>query len=366
MVTVPELKAMGSEGLQRFQALQAHAVDAVTERFYVAHGATYARFGPRGREACREDLTFHLEFLRPVLEFGVLQPMVDYLVWVGSILAARAIPVEHLALSLDWLGEFFAERMGAANGATVAAALKAAKTEFLATDEAFAAPSLLTEPCPEMTTFEAALIAGRQHEALATTNRFLDDGHSLVDLERQVMLPSLHRIGKKWQANKVSVAQEHMATAIVQLAMTAGLLRSQSPPMIGKRVLLACVAGNNHAIGLRMVSDAFQLAGWEVQYLGSDVPTSALVEQVIEWKPDLVGLSASFAHQLRVVKEVIAHFDKRLGSARPAVIIGGLAINSFDQLARAMGADACCADVPAAVAYANQLLIGGRRAVVSP
>ena len=114
-----------------------------------------------------------------------------------------------------------------------------------------------------------------------------------------------------------------------------------------------------------MVSDAFQLAGWEVQYLGTDVPTLALVGQVIEWKPDLVGLSVSFAHQLRVVKEVIAQFDKRLASARPAVIIGGLAINRFGQLAGAVGADAYCADAPSAVVYANQLSIGGRGAVVS-
>jgi methanogenic corrinoid protein MtbC1 len=247
----------------------------------------------------------------------------------------------------------------------VAAALNVAKTKFLATDGAAATPAPPTDPWPETTTFEAALLAGRQHEALATMNRCLDDGHSLVDLERHVMLPSLYRIGEKWQANKVSVAQEHIASAIVQLAMTAGLLRSQPPPMVGKRVLLACVAANNHAIGLRMVSDAFQLAGWEVQYLGADVPTSALVGQVIEWKPDLVGLSVSFAHQLRVVKEVIAQFDKRLGSVRPAVIIGGLAINRFGQLAGAVGADAYCADAPSAVVYANQLSIGGRGAVVS-
>ena len=64
MVMAPELRVMGSEGLQRFQALQAHAVDVVTDRFYVAHGATYARFGPRGREARREDLAFHLDSVR--------------------------------------------------------------------------------------------------------------------------------------------------------------------------------------------------------------------------------------------------------------------------------------------------------------
>ncbi len=75
---------------------------------------------------------FHLEFLRPALEFGVLQPMVDYLAWLSSVLSARAIPIEHLALSLDWLGEFFAEHMSAADGALVADVLKAAETKFLA------------------------------------------------------------------------------------------------------------------------------------------------------------------------------------------------------------------------------------------
>ena len=73
------IKTLDPAGLQRFQALQADAVSAVTERFYATYGAVLERFGPRGREATREDLAFHLEFLRPVLEFGLLQPMVDYL-----------------------------------------------------------------------------------------------------------------------------------------------------------------------------------------------------------------------------------------------------------------------------------------------
>ena len=105
------LNRLGAAGLRRFQSLIPDAVGAVTERFYSTLGSVYAQFGPRGREACREDLTFHLEFLRPVLEFGLLGPMVEYLRWLASVLAARSIPAEHLALSLDWLGEFFAAHM---------------------------------------------------------------------------------------------------------------------------------------------------------------------------------------------------------------------------------------------------------------
>ena len=69
--------------------------------------------------------------------------------------------------------------------------------------------------------------------------------------------------------------------------MTMGLLRSPPPAPIDRRVLLACVAGNHHAVGLRMVADAFQLAGWDVQYLGANVPTAALVRQAAEWNPTL-------------------------------------------------------------------------------
>ncbi len=74
-----ETGVLGREGLQRYHGLRTDAVHTVTARFYAAHGSAYARFGPRGRDACGEDLAFHLEFLRPVLEFGMVAPMVDYL-----------------------------------------------------------------------------------------------------------------------------------------------------------------------------------------------------------------------------------------------------------------------------------------------
>ncbi len=353
------LPTLGMVGLRRFNALQADAVSAVTERFYTTHATAYAKFGERGREACREDLAFHLEFLRPVLEFGLLQPMVDYLCWLSSVLKARSIPAGHLGLSLDWLAEFFMAHMDAADGAVVAAALHEARERFLAAGNAPMSPPVAPATWPEAAPFEAALLAGNQREAMAVVNRCIDKGCSLVEVEMHIIQPALYRIGEKWQANQVTVAQEHLATAIVQSVMTLGLLRSPPPALINKRVLLACVSGNHHFIGLRMVADAFQLGGWDVQYLGANVPTPALVDQVSAWKPDLVGLSVSFPQQLSVVKAIIALLVERLENARPAVIIGGLAINRFNRLASALGADACMADAQAALASANRMVASG-------
>lgn len=360
-----ELKTLDAATLRRFLDLQGDAVNAVTERFYATHGSAYARFGPAGRKSCREDLAFHLEFLRPVLEFGLLQPMVEYLRWLDSVLAARGVPTEHLALSLTWLAESYAGHVGAADGgangkdaavgAAVSAALLTVRDQFLASADAPPKPLTPPEPWPEAAPFEAALLAGKQAEALALVNACLDGGRNLVDIEMHVIQPALYHIGDKWQANAVSVAQEHMATAIVQSVMTVAMLRAPAAAPRHKRVLLACVEGNNHMVGLRMVADALQLGGWEVQYLGANVPNAALLRQALEWKPDLVGLSVSFAQQMPAAKAAIALLAEQFGSARPAVMIGGLAINRFEPLAGVAGADCSGMDANAAVASANRI-----------
>ena len=133
---------LGAEGIKRFQALRAEAIEAVTGRFYADHASVYARFGQKGRDACREDLAFHLEFLRPVLEFGLIQPMVDYLRWLAVVLTSRDVPAGHLPQSIDWLAEFFSARLEAPDADIVVAALRRAKERL---------PGRLTPRCPRST-----------------------------------------------------------------------------------------------------------------------------------------------------------------------------------------------------------------------
>jgi methanogenic corrinoid protein MtbC1 len=86
------------------------------------------------------------------------------------------------------------------------------------------------------------------------------------------------------------------------------------------------------------------------------VPTASLIQQIGKWSPDLVGLSLSFAQQLPVVRDIISQLSARFGSARPPVIIGGLAINRFDALADVVGADAHAFDAQTAIGAATQIV----------
>ena len=348
--------ALSPSGLLRFQELRSEAINTVTERFYRNNAADYAHFGQRGREACREDLAFHLEFLRPVLEFGLVQPMVDYLRWLASVLATRDIPSGHLSLSLSWLSEFFAAKMDRADAQIVSAALKQIAMSFLQQDHAEPAIyGMMPAAWPESALFEKALLAGDRKSADALLTACLAQGRGLLDAELHVIQPALYSIGHKWQNNLVTVVQEHLATAIAQSVMNHGLLQSQIPASNGQRVVLACVEGNNHAVGLQMVADAFQLAGWDVQFLGANVPTRSLLAHLDQSKPDLLGLSVSFAQQFRVVKAVMAGLMQSPNGSRLPVIIGGLAINQFNRLADKLGADGWSPDARSAVSNAALL-----------
>jgi len=168
--------------------------------------------------------------------------------------------------------------------------------------------------------------------------------------------PALYQVGQDWQSNKISVAQEHLATstAITVMAQAFSILDPAIPN--GKKSLFACVEGNEHDVGLQMVADAFDAQGWEVTFLGANVAANILIEQVQAIRPNLVGLSIAFPHHLKIVHKSIAQLHKVLGADCPAVIIGGLAINAYTLITPILDADIMAIDSENAVKNSAYLL----------
>ena len=147
-----------------------------------------------------------------------------------------------------------------------------------------------------------------------------------------------------------------MATAMVHGLLAREFATAEPSPPDGRSVVVAGVEGNQHIIGLRMVADAFELAGWDVRYLGPDTPTRSLVQLVRDGRPDLVALSASMPQHLRSAREAIACLRAELGESCPSVLLGGLTINQFSPLVAVLGADATGPDARSAVETASRLV----------
>ena len=83
-------------------------------------------------------------------------------------------------------------------------------------------------------------------------------------------------------------------------------------------------------------------AGYEVNDLGSDVPTEKIVEVVRQEKPDYLGLSALLTTTMVVMGEVIEALKENGLRDKVKVLIGGAAVS--DEYAQEIGADAYCVD----------------------
>lgn len=342
------------ETIERFLALRDEAIAHATAASLAAWPELFARRGPRAREACAVDIAFHLDFLQPVLESGDLSPFTAYLGWLAQVLSARGIAGDSLPRSLDDLAEFFAGRLAGA-AAPVVAALRAGRAALAG---GLLAPSY-DRPCPdpweEADAFGKAVLAGQRREASALFNSALDRQGSLPAAEIHVIQPALYEVGRGWQQNRVSVAQEHLATAMAQSLMAQGFARFEPAADNGRKALFACPAGNHHSVGLRMVADAFEVSGWSVHYLGANVPLPALIDQIRQLQPDLVGLSASLPQQLRGLREALAVLRTSFAGAGPRLAVGGLVFNQFPLLAQSFGAELLGADALSAAAAASAL-----------
>ena len=147
----------------------------------------------------------------------------------------------------------------------------------------------LVRPSPELATFidpgqpNSALldryVRARSTPIAKPPGRFVLDavnsGVPVRDIYLQVFQPAQYEIGRLWQTNRISVAQEHYCTAATQLIMSQLYPLIFSSPRNGLRMVAACVQGDSHELGLRMVSDFFELEGWDTLFLGASTPAGS-------------------------------------------------------------------------------------------
>jgi diguanylate cyclase (GGDEF)-like protein len=156
-----------------------------------------------------------------------------------------------------------------------------------------------------------ALRAGDPGAATTVVDEGLSVGLSAVAIQSRVIAPAMRAIGELWERDNLTVAEEHLATAVSHHVLTRlypGLLRRA--PKVGDTVVVAAVHGEHHVLGLRMVADVLEGCGFDVRFLGADVPEDSLMDWVEEHHPAAVALgvtmplgAAQLTRQLHALRE---------------------------------------------------------------
>lgn len=190
-----------------------------------------------------------------------------------------------------------------------------------------------------------AVLEGSRRTAFGVVDRALDAGMDLRTLYLDVFQPTLREVGRLWQLNRLTVADEHLATAITQAAMSRLYERLFATGTgRGPLLLAACADTERHEVGLRMLCDVLEMEGWDTVFLGSNVPVEDLVEMVRERRPQVVALSASIAPHLARVEQAVRAVRKAVPEDGPLIAVGGRAFHDDPELATRMGADLTAKD----------------------
>ena len=120
-----------------------------------------------------------------------------------------------------------------------------------------------------------ALLNGDDEAAFQIIDQMVLARRPLGDVYLGLMTPALVEIGQLWCDGEIGVGLEKLASNLVIKHMDR--LRGSPRRRLPQRILVACVEGELHCIGARMVADLLDTEGWPVDFLGADVPTPALI-----------------------------------------------------------------------------------------
>ncbi len=174
-----------------------------------------------------------------------------------------------------------------------------------------------------------SLLAGNRLECCTIIQNLLDTSIEITDLHENLIKRSMYEVGDLWELNKITVANEHLATAISETLLNLTYPYIFKTKRKGKKAVIACCTNELHQLGAKMVADIIEFNGWDSHFLGANTPLDDMISYIDQIAPEVVGISLSYRSNLDHLKRAVEtarsefpHLDLLIGGH--AFLGGGL------------------------------------------
>ena len=173
--------------------------------------------------------------------------------------------------------------------------------------------------------FATAILTGDALGATQIVDELLVGRHTLSGIYLRVIAPSLISLGDLWCRGQATTGEEKLATQIVLDEMERLRALFIAPmPRSPYRLMVACIEGEHHFVGARMIADLCAGRGWTVDFLGHNVPDSSLIEMVEKRRPQVLALSITMDSGLEHLRSVAKILTATVPNVR--TVVGGAAV----------------------------------------
>lgn len=153
-------------------------------------------------------------------------------------------------------------------------------------------------------------------------------------ITRRLLIPLLRELGQRWQQAKGGIAEEHFFTMYTRNKLGARF-HHRSGQHNGPKLLMACLPGEHHEIGLLLFALAAHEFGFRIVLLGADMPLDELPIVAERIDADAIVLSASIEPDIALLQHDIPQL---MAHTSAPVFIGGNISRSHETELRQTGA----------------------------
>jgi 5-methyltetrahydrofolate--homocysteine methyltransferase len=208
----------------------------------------------------------------------------------------------------------------------------------------------------DLEALKQAVIAGNRKDAVALTQKAIQQGVNPQELINKHLIPALNVVGDRFEKKQIFVPEMMIAAKSMQACvdLVKPLIKNEGETNPGT-VVIGTVFGDLHDIGKNLAKLLLESSGFKVIDLGVGVPSKKFLEAAKEDDADVVGLSSLLTTGDPYVLETVKAIKGSDISKRVKVICGGAALTPRFVM-EACGADAYAKDAAEGVRSIKQLL----------
>ena len=189
------------------------------------------------------------------------------------------------------------------------------------------------------------MLKGNKDEARNLIMNIYNSGVEIEFIYFNILEKILKEVGRLWESGKIDVWNEHYVSENI-LDIMREIKSIQDNKKYKKLSLISLTAGaEQHNIGIKMISDLLEVEGYDVTYLGSNIPTMSIINAIRNKNPRVVAISVTISSNIESAKNIIKAIREVFKEKAPIVVVGGMAFNNINDVCSETEADFYCKDI---------------------
>ncbi|HEY4573093.1 MAG TPA: MerR family transcriptional regulator [Thermoanaerobaculia bacterium] len=219
--------------------------------------------------------------------------------------------------------------------------------ELEALIEAEPAPAAYAPPSPAASEEVDEVAEALLNRCLAAAQR-LDAREMELELDRasvlfsrthlieRVLVPLMRRVGDLWHQGALRPLHEHMASSVVR-SFLGGMRGACHPELSAPHLVATTPARQRHELGALLAAATAACEGWQVTYLGPDLPPEEIAAAALQKGARAVALSITYPPDDPLLVDDLRRLRRLLGP-QTLLIVGGRASSAYANVLQEIGA----------------------------